>query len=134
MADPSRPPEIKRFEVLWLTAVALDLASALHFYAQEQTGDMTSAKIGGMLGIGITVLLVLAVSRQAIWFARIALTAWLLIGLCLVLGGMILLGRSFAETFTTIGFVTIMATTGLKLVALYFLWTSAASAWLAKEQ
>lgn len=133
MAEAARPREIKLFEMLWLAGIAIDLATSLRFYTQPQSGDMADARIGGMLGIGITVLLVLAVSRQAIRLARIALTVWLLFGLCLVGGGMILLGRSFAQTFTTIGFVTIAATTGLKLVALYFLWTEAASAWLAKE-
>lgn len=134
MADQERPRAINRFEALWLTAAALDLASALRFIAHDERGDAMSARIGGLLGIGITILLVLAVSRQRIPIARIALTVWFMLGLSLIVGGTILLNRFFLTTgFSRIWLVAVAASAGLKLVALYFLWTSAASAWLAEE-
>ena len=132
--DRSRPREIRRFEQFWLIAAELDLATSLRFYANAQADDVQGATIGGFVGIGIAILLVLLVSRARIRIARIVLTAWLLIGLGLLVAGLIILGHGPAETYAPTRLAAIAAVAGPKLAALYFLWTTATTRWLTEKR
>jgi hypothetical protein len=122
-----RPREIRRFRMLALTACLINVATTL-IVLNFAVGSLAGAAIGAAISIG----LILWISRGRSLIGRVLLTIWLAIGIVGAVASYALILFSYHQTTMS------PAVNGLSLIslalncaALVFLWSRAATAWLA---
>lgn len=134
-----RPDSIRKFDMLWLGALALGIVAFLLSYgtlkaqvdAQLAASGMTSgaggaALIGGFVfGIVISLALWFLVSRLRLEFVK-----WILI--LLLIWGLVNLPAIFADGFTLIDVLSLIGT-AMQAAAIYFLFRPDAKAWFAAK-
>ena len=132
-----RPDSIRKFDMLWLGALALGVVQFFLGYgalkAEIETqlagtamraGTSDAALVGGFIfGIVISLALWFLVSRQRLEFVK-----WILI--LLFFWGLINLPSAFAAGLTLMGALSIVAAI-MQAAALYFLFRPDAKAWFA---
>ena len=135
-----RPDSIRKFDMLWLGALALGIVSFVLGYGtlkaqvdaelagsglREGTSDF--ALMGGFaFGIVISFALWFLVSRQRLEFVK-----WILI--LLLVWGLINLPAIFADGFTLIDGLSLIGT-AMQAAAIYFLFRPDAKAWSERKE
>lgn len=133
-----RPDSIRKFDMLWLGALALGVVAFVLGYgalkaqvdaqlaASGMTGASSAALIGGFaFGIVISLALWFLVSRLRLEFVK-----WILI--LLFVWGLINLPAIFADGFTLIDALSLIGT-AMQAAAIYFLFRPDAKAWFAAK-
>ena len=121
-----RPREISRFAGLALAACLINVGSTLMVLDFAQKG-LVATGIGALIAIGLILWVVLLRSL----IGRVVLTIWLGFGVGAGLAGyaMILLAHQ-AVAMSPLVHALSLVTLALNCVALYFLWSRPATAWL----